>query len=99
VRLGGEIGGGPLEGGRLPFRNERGGIMFPPNVVGGRYMRDDAINALKFFDRFNTELRDYGTYRAGPRNNRFGSYVFYPPPMKRRARCNSSETCSTGAPR
>ena len=40
--------------------------MFPPNIVGGRYMRDDAINALNFFDRFCVELRDFSTHRGEP---------------------------------
>ena len=50
----------------LPFRNEQGGIMFPPNIVGGRYMRDDAINALNFFKRFAIDLRDFSTHRGEP---------------------------------
>jgi len=52
----------------LPFRNEKDGIMFPPNVVSGRYMRNDVIGALKYFDRFNSDrtLWNYGRYGAAP---------------------------------
>ena len=50
----------------LPFRNEQGGIMFPPNIVGGRYMRDDAVDALNFFERFRVELRDLSIHKGEP---------------------------------
>lgn len=51
----------------LQFRNEKHGIMFPPNIVGGRYMRDDAIAALKFFDYFNGNgLADFSRWRDAP---------------------------------
>jgi hypothetical protein len=37
----------------LPFRTETGSIMFPPEINGGRYMRDDVIAALKYFDHWS----------------------------------------------
>ena len=63
----------------LPYRNELGGIMFPPNIPGGRYMRDDAISALKFFECFNADrtLRDFGAYRNAPEMIVSRGDVFY----------------------
>jgi hypothetical protein len=50
----------------LPFRTEAGDIMIPPNVISGRYMRDDVIAAFKYFDRFMTDrsLWDGVAYRG-----------------------------------
>jgi DNA polymerase type B, organellar and viral len=52
----------------LSFRTENRSIMFPPNIVGGRYMRDDIIAALNHFDYFNErdQLAHFGIYREGP---------------------------------
>jgi hypothetical protein len=52
----------------LPFRTERKSIMFPPEIFGGRYMRDDVIAAFEYADRF-TELKQlahWGLYPDGP---------------------------------
>jgi DNA polymerase type B, organellar and viral len=53
----------------LPFRTETESIMFPPEVCGGRYMRDDVIAAFKYMDRFSElgELCEYGRFATGPR--------------------------------
>jgi hypothetical protein len=52
----------------LPFRTETGSIMFPPEIVGGRYMRDDVIAAYKWFDHFNGcgKLTNLGVHRERP---------------------------------
>ena len=49
------------------FRNENDGIMFPPNVPNGRYMRDEAIGCFEFFDRFKDDgLADFTRWGAPP---------------------------------
>jgi hypothetical protein len=52
----------------LPFRTERKSIMFPPEIFGGRYMRDDVIAAFEYADRFNEleKLAHWGAYPQGP---------------------------------
>lgn len=52
----------------LPFRTESGSIMFPPEIVGGRYQRDEVIGAFKHFDYFNGcgRLADYGLHDGPP---------------------------------
>jgi hypothetical protein len=52
----------------LPFRTETGSIMFPPEIIAGRYMRDDVIAAFKWFDYWNGrgELCDYSRFKEPP---------------------------------
>jgi len=51
-----------------PFRTERKSIMFPPQIFGGRYMRDDVIAAFEYADRFaeRKQLAHWGLYPDGP---------------------------------
>jgi hypothetical protein len=54
----------------LPFRTDKGGIIFPPSVEG-YYMRDDVIGAFKWFDKFEQQ-------RHNAEIELVSGWIFYP---------------------
>jgi hypothetical protein len=65
----------------LPFRTERKSIMFPPQIFGGRYMRDDVIAAFEYADRFAElkQLAHWGLYPDGPQIIVSEAFFLFPP--------------------